>query len=113
MTTLPGTIMATEVIWIGEGCFLWSADLACTYHQLCACLLLIPHLRITHNKYTYFNIAPSFGCRTSSTSCAQTTNAVVYLLRKKGYYALCYLDDFVRVAPTLEADMLQVHPPTK
>ena len=30
-------------------------------------------------------------------ACARTTHAVVCLLRKEGYFSLCYLDDFVGV----------------
>ena len=33
-------------------------------------------------------------------ACARTTNVVVYLLRKRGHFVHCYLDDFVGVAPT-------------
>ena len=34
-------------------------------------------------------------------ACARTTNAVVYLMCKKGYSLFCYLDDFVGIAPSL------------
>ena len=47
-------------------------------------------------------IAPPFGCRTSSLACARTTNALVYLMRKRGHHCLCYLDDFVGLAPSLK-----------
>ena len=33
-------------------------------------------------------------------ACARTTNAVAYLMRKRGHYVHCYLDELVGVAPT-------------
>ena len=33
-------------------------------------------------------------------ACARTTNAVVYILHKKGHFVHCYIDNFVGVAPT-------------
>ena len=33
-------------------------------------------------------------------ACARTTEALVHLLREKGHFVLCYLDDFVGVAST-------------
>ena len=33
-------------------------------------------------------------------ACARTTSTIVYLLTRKGHFALCYLDDFIRVAAT-------------
>ena len=52
------------------------------------------------NLDIYLDIAPPFGCRTSKLACAHTTRAGVWLLRKAGYFALCYLDDFVGVERT-------------
>ena len=78
---------------------MWCADLARAYRQLRTCPLSAPLLGIAIDGQHYTDIAPPFGCRTSSMACARTTNAVVYLLRKKGHHVHCYLDDFVGVAP--------------
>lgn len=40
---------------------------------------------------------PPFGCRTSALPCALTTRAVVGLLRRRGFFPLCYLDNFVGI----------------
>ena len=93
---------AAEVIRLGPSCYLWSDDLARAYRQLQTCPLSAPLLGITLHWKHYTDIAPPFGCRTSSMACARTTNTVVYLLRKKGHYVHCYLDDFVDVAPTAD-----------
>ena len=77
--------------------FLWTIDLARAYRQLRTDPLSVPLLGITVNNKKYFDIAPPFGCRTSSMACARTTNAIVYLLKNKGYFVLCYLDDFIGV----------------
>ena len=102
--TLPNIMdAADEVARLGTGCYIWCADLARAYRQLRTCPLSTPLLGITLNGAYYTDIAPPFGCRTSSMACARTTNAVVYLMRKNAHFTHCYLDDFVGVAPTREA----------
>ena len=46
-------------------------------------------------SWFYLDIAPPFSCRTAALACARTTRALVWLLRKEVFFALCYLDDFV------------------
>ena len=102
--TLPNIMdAADEVARIGTGSYIWCADLARAYRQLRTCPLSTPLLGITLNGEYYTDIAPPFGCRTSSMACARTTNAVVYLMRKNAHFIHCYLDDFVGVAPTRDA----------
>ena len=97
--TLPGIMdLADEVARLGRGCYVWCADLARAYRQLRTCPLSTPLLGIMFGSKYYIDAAPPFGCRTSSMACARTTGAVVYLLRKRGHFAMCYLDDFVGAA---------------
>ena len=78
---------------------MWCADLARAYRQLRTCPLSTPLFGIViYGKY-YTDIAPPFGCRTSAMACVRTMNVVVYLLRKRGHFVHCYLDNFVWVAP--------------
>ena len=94
--TLPGiTDLADELSRKGCGVYIWTVDLARAYRQLRTCPLSTPLLRITLNGKIYIDTAPPFGCRTSSLACARTTNALVYLMRKRGHHCLCYLNDFV------------------
>ena len=81
--------------------FIWSIDLARAYRQLRTDPLSVPLFGITFKNNMYFDLAPPFGCRTSAMACARTTSAVVYLINKKGYNCLCYLDDFVGIESTL------------
>ena len=90
---------ADEVARIGPASYLWCADLASAYLQLRTCPISTPLLGVTINSKYYTDISPPFGCRTSSMARARTTNAVVYLMRKRGHHVHCYLDDFVGVAP--------------
>ena len=60
----------------------------------------LPLLGISINNDIYLDIAPPFGCRTSVLAYVCTTRAVVWLIRKAGYFALCYLDDFVGLERT-------------
>ena len=57
----------------------------------------VPLLGITLEDKLYLDIAPPFGCRTLALVCARTTRALVWLLRREGYFSLCYLDDFVGI----------------
>ena len=77
--------------------YLWTIDLARAYRQLRTDPLSVPLLGITFDTNKYFDIAPPFGCRTSSMACARTTNAVVHLMTNLGFYVICYLDDFIGV----------------
>ena len=96
--TLPSVSTLTDrLTQLGTGAWFWGADLAQAYRQLRVCPLSIPLLGVLLNNKYYLDLAPPFGCRTSALACARTTRAVVWLLRKEGYFALCYLDDFVGV----------------
>ena len=82
--TLPSIAdLADRVSRLGPGCLIWCADLARAYSPLST-----PLFGITIDGNVYVDVAPPFGCRTSSIACARTTNMVVYLLRKCGVLIL-------------------------
>ena len=83
--------------------YIWSIDLARAYRQLRTDPLSVPLLGILFKGKKYFDIAPPFGCRTSSMACARTTNAIVYLLNKMNFFVVCYLDDFIGVEKDYES----------
>lgn len=90
----------------GSGSYMWTIDLARAYRQLRTCPLSTPLLGIQNNNKFYVDFSPPFGCRTSAYFCARTTAAVQWLLEKKGVVLLCYLDDFIGIAPTLQKALL-------
>ena len=97
--SLPSiTDLAKLVVEEGQGCYMWSIDLARAYRQIRTCPLSTPLLGIQHKGKFYVDVCPPFGCRTSSYICARTTSAVVWILKQGGIKTLCYLDDFVGVA---------------
>ena len=101
--SLPSMIdLSALVVNHGPGSFVWGADLARAYRQLRSCPLSAPLLGITLNDNFYLDVTPSFGCRSSSSACARWTNSVVWLMRKKGFQTLCYLDDFVGAESTYQ-----------
>ena len=101
--SLPSiTDLAQLVVDEGTGCYMWSIDLARAYRQIRTCPLSTPLLGITHKGKFYIDVCPPFGCRTSSYICARTTAAVVWILNQKGIKSLCYLDDFVGVAKSMD-----------
>ena len=91
---------ADEVTRIGPTSYLWCADLTRAYRQLCTCHLPTPLLSIAISSKYYTDIVPQFGCHTSAMVCARTTHAVVCLMRKRGHYVHCYLDNIVVMALT-------------
>ena len=86
----------------GQGSWLWSTDLSRAYRQLRTCPLSYPLSGLVFNSNYYIDVAPSFGCRTSALACARTTQAVVWLMRKRGFNCWCYLDDFIGLQRTFE-----------
>ena len=96
---LPSILdVAKQLVIDGKNCWVWSVDLARAYRQLRTCPLSVPLFGIKAENKFYFDIAPPFGCRTSALACATTTNAITYLMKKAGFFSLCYLDDFIGVA---------------
>ena len=104
--TLPsiGNVV-DRVKYLGENCLIWTVDLERAYRQLRVCPLSTPLLGINFKGLNYVDLAPPFGCRMSALACSRTTSAVVWILRKKGVWSKCYLDDFVGVeADTVTAN---------
>ena len=92
--------LVKQVKEAGKGCYIWSADLARAYRQLRVCPLSVPLLGLKFKDQYYLDLAPSFGCRISAMACARTTAAVSWLLKKKGYKVLRYIDDFAAAEKT-------------
>ena len=108
--SLPSIITLTDhMMLIGNNAWLWGADLARGYWQLRQTVrtaegmpTLLPLLAIKVGDNFYLDIPPPFGCRTSALACTRTTRAVVWLLRKKVLFSLCYLDDFVGIESSFD-----------
>ena len=87
----------------GQGCFLFSIDLARAYRQLRSDPLDWPLLGFKWQKDIFFDASIPFGIRYRAMACQRTTNAVCYILGKDEHDLMCYIDDFVGVASTLPA----------
>ena len=99
--SLPSVCKLTERLsTLGPNTLHWGADLARAYRQLRVCLLSTSLLGVSLDNKFYIDIQLPFGCHTSALACTRTTCAVVWLLRQEGFYALCYLDDFVGLEVT-------------
>ena len=108
--TLPGiNNIITKLKYNTTNKYLWTIDLERAYRQLRTDPLSVPLLGISFNDKMYLDIAPPFGCRTSSMACARTTNAVVYLLNNMGHDVICYLDDFIGVEDTYDKACVSYH----
>lgn len=78
----------------GPGAFMWKADLSRAYRQLRADPLDAPLLGMKIGSDIYIDLCPPFGCRSSAAICQRMANALVYIMRRKGFPILAYLDDF-------------------
>ena len=99
--TLPSVQDLTDhVTRLGSEAYAWKADLARAYMQLRVDVGDTPLLGLCFDGMYFLQLCPSFGCRLSGSACQRTTNAVVYLMRKAGYWSQAYLDDFCGAALT-------------
>lgn len=78
----------------GQGCWLYSVDLARAYRQLRSDPLDWPLLGLQWQGNTYMDIAIPFGIRWGAMACHRTTSALTWILAKDGYDSLNYIDDF-------------------
>lgn len=93
--TLPTiTDFAERLVSQGRNAYMWKADLRRAYRQLRADPLDAPLLGMKVGNDIYIDLCPPFGCRSSAAICQKLANALVYIMNKKGYYLLAYLDDF-------------------
>lgn len=96
--TLPTiTDMCHEIAKAGKGAYIWKCDLERAYHQLRIDPLAYPLLGIQHRAGFYVDICPSFGCRVSGASQQRVSEAVAYMMKKKGHRILVYVDDFAGI----------------
>lgn len=93
--TLPSIRDLASLIQNVNGtAWLWKADLARAYRQLRVDPIDTPLLGFSVDSQTYIDLCPSFGCRSSSGACQRVSSAVVYIMAKKGFNILAFLDDF-------------------
>lgn len=107
--TLP-TIgdLTNKIRDIGSHAWVWKADLSRAYRQLRVDPLDAPLLGLKFRDEYYVDRCPSFGCRSSSGACQRTSMAVCYLMAKKGWFILAFLDDFAGVQAS-KADAFQAY----
>lgn len=74
--------------------WLWNTDLARAYRQLRVDPIDTPLLGFGVDSSTYIDLCPSFGCRSSSGACQRVSAAVSYIMARKGFQILAFLDDF-------------------
>lgn len=82
--------------------WLWKADLARAYRQLRVDPIDTPLLGFGIDSDIYVDLCPSFGCRSSSGACQRLSAAVVFMMKRKGFSILAFLDDFAGCEESLE-----------
>lgn len=93
--TLPTILdLVNRLKLVGPGAYVWKADLARAYRQLRTDPIDAPLLAVNFDGKLYVDNCPPFGCRSSSAVCQRTANAIVYMLAKRGFHCIAYLDDF-------------------
>lgn len=93
--TLPSIKdLATLIQRAPSKSWIWKADLARAYRQLRVDPIDTPLLGFGIDSTTYIDLCPSFGCRSSSGACQRVSAAVVFIMSRKGFNLLAFLDDF-------------------
>lgn len=93
--TLPSVQDLAEIIQRSPStAWLWKADLARAYRQLRVDPIDTPLLGFGVGTDSYIDLCPSFGCRSSSGACQRLSAAVVFMMARKGFSVLAFLDDF-------------------
>lgn len=93
--SLPAVTDLTDImVGQGAGAWLWKCDLERAYRQLRVDPLAVPLLGIMHRDKFYLDICPSFGCRTSGYAQQRVSLAISYLMKKRGFVCLAFVDDF-------------------
>lgn len=108
--TLPSIKdLATLIQQASPLAWIWKADLARAYRQLRVDPINAPLLGFAIDSSTYIDLCPSFGCRSSSGACQRVSAAVVYIMSKKGFNILAFLDDFAGCEASYHKATLAYH----
>ena len=81
----------------GTGSYIYVIDLKGAYRQLRLDPLDWPRTMLKHHNNFFFDLSLPFGARYSARSQTHVVEAVLFILRKFGVKALCYVDDFTGV----------------
>ena len=87
------TDLTSKVREEGPGCLIWKADLSRACRQLRIDPLHYPLLGIIHKIKTFLDVYLPCGLRSLSLACQRTTNAVAYMMGKRDYFCLAYVDE--------------------
>ncbi|KAK3739170.1 hypothetical protein QZH41_007002 [Actinostola sp. cb2023] len=92
---LPGIDRLCQfILQHGRGCLIYKKDLRRAYRQLPIDPKDYNLLGFVFNGAYYFDLRCPFGLRSSAMICQRTTSAVIHILKKIGFTADVYLDDF-------------------
>ena len=90
--------LADLIIKHGEGCYIYTQDLARAYGQLRTDPLDWPLLGIRWQDSWWTHCSVPFGVRWGCFQCQRMTNALCFLANREGRDVLAYVDDFAGVA---------------
>ena len=85
--------LVERIMALGRGCKMWKVDLIKAYRQIYLCPGCVNKVTYKFNGKFFIDITLSMGSRSSARCCQRVTNMVVYVLGKKGFFAINYLDD--------------------
>ncbi len=86
--------LASRIFHLGEGTRLYKRDLAWAFHQIPVDPGDIPFLGVTWGNQVYFNTMLPMGLTLATYICQRITNAVSWIMAKRGYWVMNYIDDF-------------------
>ena len=95
--------LAKRVAMLGKGCLLWKRDMARFFRQLPLCPRDYSLIRMRWDNLIWFDKNMPMGLRSAAFCAQKTTNAIVFVHRKEGYWSINYLDDFGSAEPKITA----------
>ena len=99
---LPSVDTMRHLIKIsGRGSYMYAADLSRAYHVL-PLEVTDWHLCCIQDGAYYIDISISFGLHWGALACQRTTSVVTHILAKQGHSIINYIDNFGRVASSLQ-----------
>ena len=79
----------------GRGCALMKSDFRRAYKQIQVDPADWNFLGLTWNGSLYFDVTMPMGLRSAAMCCQRLTNAIKYIVERRGYDLVAYLDDMV------------------
>lgn len=89
--------IADKICKLGQGCYMYSRDIARCYRQLRSDPLDWPLLGMAHENSCYIDTAIPFGLRWGAMAAQRANQGICYIMQEEQFNTDCYIDDYIGV----------------